>query len=151
MLIFSKETGVAMSAQSIRKRIAHITREIGALQAELDRASFASSEQGERHRLIEKYLTPDMLADLKAAVENLRLFVWKYLEAAAQKCSSPDVDLNLQSYRIQRATELLRSLGPATETRPEELSFFERIQNIAHVAIEKYENSIDGRRRTGSR
>ena len=142
MLFWAKET--VMRPEEITKRIQHITEEIRTLQQSLDELSNTGSE-AERHHLIEDCLQPEMIVDFKAAVDNLRIFLWSYLEAAARQSGGQVMDYALQAYRIRRATEMLEMLNKTAQRAGEPLpvvcSFFERIQNIAHLALEKHENS----------
>jgi hypothetical protein len=137
-----------MRAEEITKRIRHITEEISTLQLSLDELNRPDAEI-EKRRLIEDCLQPDMIVNFKAAVDNMRLFLWEYLEAAARQSGGQGMDYALQAYRIRRATEMLETLNRTAqrpgETLPAVCSFFERIQNIAHIALEKHENSQNRR------
>src|SRR5579864_453886 len=132
-----------MSADQITQRIQHITNEIKSLQESLDQLSTSERLENEKHRLISECLWPDMIVDLKSAVDNMRLFLWDYLETSAQHANGTANDYALQTHRMRRATEMLEMLNRTTlrGPMPEVCSFFERIENIAHLAMEKYENS----------
>ena len=131
-----------MRPEEITIRIQHITDEIRLLQQSLDQLS---SSESEKHHLIEDCLQPEMIVDFKAAVDNLRVFLWSYLEGAARQSGGLGMDYALQAYRIRRATEMLETLNQTAQREGESLpavcSFFERIQNIAHLALEKHQNS----------
>ncbi len=132
-----------MRADFIAERIQRVTEDLRTIQAELSGLSTEAHLLEEKHLLVEKLLRPDMLADLKTAVDNLRRFLWDYLDLAAGESGKKGADYALQSYRLQRVTEMLRSLEHRTahegfEPLPEQYSFFEEIQHIAHDAMEKY-------------
>ena len=139
-----------MRADQITQRIQHITKEIKTLQESLDQIRTSERLEEEKHRLVGECLSPEMIVDLKSSVDNLRLFLWDYLEASARHPSGLTSDYALQAYRMRRATEMLEMLNRSTlrsgEPLPEVCSFFERIQNVAHMAMQKYENSQQNRR-----
>src|SRR5215813_6554878 len=73
-------------------------------------------------------LNVGLLMALKGAVDNMRLMLWDYIEAASE-VDSHGVRAEMESQRVKRMTqflELLRErLGRSTEQEP--LSFIERI------------------------
>ncbi|HLJ86574.1 MAG TPA: hypothetical protein VKZ53_07105 [Candidatus Angelobacter sp.] len=132
-----------MKADQLELRIRRITEDLKAVQAGLSQLGNESCMEQEKHRLIETLLGPSMLIDLKAAVDNMRQFLWDYLEAAAQ-ASGEHADYAFQAYRLQRVTQMLRCLrqqnGNAENSHlPEDHSLFEEIQIIADHAVEKHE------------
>lgn len=137
-----------MQAQKIAEQIQRITGEIEALQRSLGELNSTPME-GERRILVEECLQPEMVVNFKAAVDNMRLFLWEYLEAAARQTGDRDMDYALQAYRIRRATEMLETLNRTAQRENEVLpavsSFFERIENVADQAMQKHENSQDRR------
>ena len=134
-----------MQAQQIAEHIQRITGEIQALQRSLDELSSASLE-GEKYLLVEECLQPEMIVNFKTAVDNVRLFLWDYLESTVRQTGDWHMDYALQSYRMRRAAEMLETLNrtPQRENEPPPVcSFFERIQNVAHQAMRKHEGSQD--------
>jgi hypothetical protein len=73
-------------------------------------------------------LNVGLLMALKGAVDNMRLMLWDYIEAASE-VDPHNVRAEMESQRVKRMTqflELLRErLGRSTEQEP--LSFIERI------------------------
>jgi len=73
-------------------------------------------------------LNVDMLTELKAAVDDMRLLLWQYIETASQVRPQMVRD-GMESQRLQRVTkflQLLRNrLGPTVDEEP--VSFIERI------------------------
>jgi len=132
-----------MRADQITQQIQQITKGIKALQESLDQLSTSERLEDEKHRLVSECLWPELIVDLKSAVDNMRLFLWDYLESCAPHPNGTATDYAVQAYRMRRATEMLEMLNRATLRGPvpEVCSFFERIENIAHMAMEKYENS----------
>jgi hypothetical protein len=132
-----------MRADQITQQIQQITKGIKALQESLDQLSTSERLEDEKHRLVSECLWPELIVDLKSSVDNMRIFLWNYLESCAPHPNGTATDYAIQAYRMRRATEMLEMLNRATlkASVPEVRSFFERIENIAHVAMEKYENS----------
>ena len=73
-------------------------------------------------------LNVDLLTSLKSAVDDMRLLLWNYIEAAS-KADARLLQNELEAQRVQRMTqflELLRErLGRAPEQQP--VSFIEKI------------------------
>jgi hypothetical protein len=91
--------------------------------------------------------TDEALADTAAVVElknyldNLRHFVWAYLEAQSQE-GLGDIESTLQNYRMKRVTEMLRVLRTQIEdidpgSSPEAPSFFEELVLAADTVYDK--------------
>lgn len=73
-------------------------------------------------------LNVNLLAELKGAVDNMRLLLWKYIETASV-LDPQVVQEGLETQRLRRVTEFLQllrdRLGQAPNEQP--LSFIERI------------------------
>ncbi len=73
-------------------------------------------------------LKVDLLTELKGAVDNMRLMLWKYIETASL-IDPQAVQDGLESQRLRRVTEFLQllrdRLGKSEDNQP--LSFIERI------------------------
>ena len=124
-----------MQAEQFKQRILSMSEAIRRFQKELEQLNLEAAEQGENCLVIEKFLGPETLIHLKESVDNLRQYLQGYLETAARESSRPGVEYALQSYRIQRIAEMLRSLQH--EQAPAR-SFFERMHTIAENAMEKH-------------
>ena len=73
-------------------------------------------------------LNVDLLAELKGAVDNMRLLLWKYIETASV-LDPQVVQEGLEMQRLRRATEFLQLLRDRLGHLPNEqpVSFIERI------------------------
>lgn len=73
-------------------------------------------------------LNVNLLADLKGAVDNMRLLLWKYIETASE-IDPQRVQEDLETQRLRRVTEFLQllreRLGRVPDEQPQ--SFIERI------------------------
>jgi hypothetical protein len=128
----------------VTARIRRVTDDLRALQEQLDVA--AHQARAQRDKVLDELVDGDLLNDLKSAVDNVRHFLWAYIEATTQ---NPDELKNaIQGYRMQRVTEMLRVLrehdGPDMHDIPEARSFFEEINNIAHATVERYKDKEKG-------
>jgi hypothetical protein len=73
-------------------------------------------------------LNVNLLAELKGAVDNMRLLLWKYIETAS--AMDPQVvQEGLETQRLRRVTEFLQLLRDRLGHMPNEqpISFIERI------------------------
>lgn len=73
-------------------------------------------------------LNVNLLAELKGAVDNMRLLLWKYIETASV-LDPQVVQEGLETQRLRRVTEFLQLLRDRLGQPPNEqpLSFIERI------------------------
>jgi hypothetical protein len=73
-------------------------------------------------------LNVDLLTDLKNAVDDMRLLLWKYIETASETDPQKIQD-GLDAQRLHRVTKFLQllrdRLGPSSDDQP--VSFIERI------------------------
>jgi len=73
-------------------------------------------------------LNVDLLTELKTAVDDMRLLLWKYIETASE-ANPQKVQDGLDSQRLQRVTKFLQllrdRLGSSSDDQP--VSFIERI------------------------
>jgi hypothetical protein len=73
-------------------------------------------------------LNVDLLAELKGAVDNMRLLLWKYIETASE-LDPGKVQEGLEAQRLRRVTEFLQLLRDrlvhGTDQQP--VSFIEKI------------------------
>ena len=131
----------------ITERIARVTDELRIIQRQLDEST---RRVAARQEMVDSLVAGDLLNDLKSAVDNMRQFLWSYIEATAE--GPEEMKTAIQGYRMQRVTEMLRVLRESDE---EELhktkyahSFFEEINNIAHEAVDRYKEEEADQRRT---
>lgn len=73
-------------------------------------------------------LNVDLLAQLKSAVDNMRLLLWKYIETASA-LDPKRVQEGLESERLRRTTEFLQRLRQRLGHAPNQgpVSFIEKI------------------------
>jgi hypothetical protein len=73
-------------------------------------------------------LNVDLLAELKTAVDDMRLLLWQYIEAASE-IDPQNVREGMETQRLRRVTKFLQvlreRLGHVVEEQP--VSFIERI------------------------
>jgi hypothetical protein len=120
----------------ITARIRRVTEDLQVLHRYLDAAARDATERTE---VVDEVLDGGLMNDLKAAVDNVRHFLWSYIEATTQ--DPADLRSALQGYRMQRVTEMLRVLRENDSElgrSPLAHSFFEEINSIADRAIERY-------------
>ena len=81
------------------------------------------------------------VVELKNYLDNLRHYVWAYLEAQQQE-GGADLDATLQNYRMKRVAEMLRALrAQLDEIEPAEApdapSFFKELMLSAEAVYDK--------------
>ena len=122
--------------KEMRVRVRRITEDLNALLKEL------STSQGVNvGELIEEILTVEVMQDFKASVDAMRHLLWVYIEAASRASDgSHDINLAVQSLRLQRATEMLKGLReggvPISTQYPEGRTFVAQVQAV----VEYYSN-----------
>ncbi len=118
--------------EELATRIRRIAGELEAVQEQLNDAAL--------HPQTSQLALPfEDIRDFKLAVDNMRNFLWSYLEAGAM----PDWESTVQTFRMQRATDMLRSVRTQLEQHldagaPETHSFFEEINSLANVVVDKH-------------
>ncbi len=93
-------------------------------------------------KIVDEVLQLDLVREFKSSIDEMRMFLWEYFQAAVTKCSN-EPERALQEFRLKRATEMLRSLQdymafPATPEGIEVRSLFERIQELADLTVERH-------------
>lgn len=127
----------------VTARIRRVTEDLRVVQDELNEA--AHQAQAQRDKVLDELVGGELLNDLKSAVDNVRHFLWAYIEATTQ--NPEDLKSAIQGYRMQRVTEMLRVLRddtPDMSAIPEAHSFFEEINSIAHKTVERYKQNEKG-------
>ena len=107
-------------------QIKTLTTELTAMHSELYWLAMQAKDVASRETPSE--LNFELLADLKTAVDNMRLLLWDYIEVAST-LDPKRVQEGMEVQRVRRATEFLQllrgRLGRAPEQEP--VSFIERI------------------------
>ncbi len=122
----------------INIRIRRITEDLKAVQAELHKITFFDATP-EQMAIVDELLGAGLLGDFKNAVDQIRQYLWAYVEASA--ASGRDLTTAIQGLRLQRVTEMLRVLredmdDPSLAAVPGSRSFFEEISAIADKTVE---------------
>ncbi len=132
-------------AQSIHRAI----DDLKVIKAELEAAADPKAPAQEKNRVIQDTQAMPMLRDLKTLVDHMRHLLWAYMEANASSghASAHDVQAKLQSVRMQRVTEMLKTLQPdvaaeSTAALPEAATFFELIHDIAHTTVDRHQGPL---------
>jgi hypothetical protein len=97
-------------------RIRRVTEDLQAIQEELSRAADPNADPGERNAVMEEMLNAEMIDRFKASVDQMRVLLFSYIEAAASRGHQTVYD-TLQAIRMRRVTEMLKILQPAVENR----------------------------------
>jgi hypothetical protein len=125
---------------SIRERMRRITHELNGMREEL-----TTLERSGVRELIEEMLTVEVTRDFKTSVDAVRHLLWVYIEAVAQPKEAGAVDYEVQSLRLQRAIEILRSLreGSVPANANGHLSFVDHVSAM----VDSYSSEPAGARR----
>lgn len=131
-------------------RIRRVTMDLQQILAELDRAAHSGDSAEYRERIQRELLVPGVVNDFKTAVDDMRMMLWTYM-SAAPSTSGPDMSLKsvearLQQVRMQRVTDMLKTLKPdvtsdTATALPEHATFLELIHDIASNTIERHGNA----------
>lgn len=114
----------------IGSNITRVTEDLNGLLRKL-----STARGPEVARLIEQALTLEVMRDFKQAVDAMRHLLWIYIEAAS-RATSGDINHSIHCLRLQRATEILRSLReggvPISRQLPEGRSFIEQVEALVN-------------------
>jgi len=97
-------------------RIRRVTEDLQAIQDQLTRAAEPGAHPQMRNVLMDELLHAELIDRFKHSVDQMRLLLFSYIEAAASEGRVTVYD-TLQSIRMRRVTEMLRVLQPAVEGR----------------------------------
>ncbi len=121
-----KESRTHTDINKLVNHLRELTTEITAVHREL--YWLALQEQDVSAKETPAELNIDLLAELKGAVDNMRIMLWKYIETASE-IDPQKVQDGLESQRLRRVTEFLQLLRDRLVQAPEQqpMSFIERI------------------------
>ena len=126
-------------------RIRRAIDDLQAIKNQLEAAADPRASQG-KDRILQDPETMPRLRELKTLVDHMRHLLWAYMEAesAAGGATAASVEAKLQSVRMQRVTEMLKTLQPdvgseSTAALPEASTFFDLIQDIAHSTVDRHQ------------
>lgn len=97
-------------------RIRRVTEDLQAIQEELSKAAEPGAHPEMRNVLMEELLNAELIDRFKSSVDQMRVLLFSYIEAAASQGRYTVYD-TLQSIRMRRVTEMLRVLQPTVEGR----------------------------------
>jgi hypothetical protein len=120
------QTGTPRDMGGLVSHLKELTTELTAVHNEL--YWLAMQTQDARGQNTPADLNVNLLAELKGAVDNMRLLLWKYIETAS--VLDPEmVREGLEAQRLRRVTEFLQLLRDRLGHMPDEQpqSFIERI------------------------
>jgi hypothetical protein len=127
------------SQQDINALVNHLrelTDELTAVHSELYWLAMRAQDVTDKETSAE--LKVDLLTDLKGAVDNMRLMLWNYIEAAS--VVDPDgVREGIEHQRVRRTTEFLELLRNRLSHNSDEepVSFIERISASVNKQLRK--------------
>ncbi len=121
--------------EDLTELMRHVRQDLARLQESLNWAAMQRNEEGGPP-------TPagvgfEEITAFKGAIDDMRHFLWAYIEGLSKG------DYALQTFRMQRATEMLRALRNDMETSPmppapETHTFFEALNRIAGEILAKH-------------
>jgi hypothetical protein len=117
-----------------------VTDDLRVIQEELQRLASESGDHEQHSKIVDQLLDMEMISEFKLAVDNVRQYLWAYIELTTQR-SGGNVDYTLQSFRLQRITEMLKVLrehGDELPNLPEARTFFEEITKITNTTVDSY-------------
>jgi hypothetical protein len=106
-------------------RVRHVRQELGAIAEQLNRAA---PEVTHANLIPEPEVAEDLLA-LKAAIDEMRAFLWAYFEAARQS------QISAEQGTVPANLDLSEHSDPEEAC---EGSFFEKVQSLATTVVEKH-------------
>ncbi len=126
--------------QEVVERMRRVSEDLREIRKRLEEVCKAESADA---RVLEEVLKLDLIREFKNSIDQIRLFLWSYFQAAVDKYESGPDDRTLQEFRLRRAIELLRGIQeeismPMTPAQLEVKSLFERLQNLADITVEKH-------------
>jgi hypothetical protein len=129
-------TGNRKDFNELVGQIKTLTTELTAMHSELYWLAMQAKDVASRETPSE--LNFEALADLKTAVDNMRLLLWDYIEVAST-LDPKKVQEGMEVQRVRRATEFLNllrgRLGRAPEQEP--MSFIERINAAVKKSLKE--------------
>jgi len=105
-----------------------LTNALNAVHGDLYWLAMQSPDADKKESVPAAEINVNLLAELKAAVDDMRLLLWQYIETASET-NPQTVSEGLETQRLRRVTKFLQvlreRLGHAVEEQP--VSFIERI------------------------
>jgi len=115
-----------------------LTKALNALHGDLYWLAMQAPEGTEKQAVPAAEIRVDLLAGLKSAVDDMRLLLWQYLEAASA-LDPESVRDGVEAQRLHRVTKFLQllrdRLGQAPSDDEQPLSFIERISATVNKSL----------------
>ena len=117
-----------------------LTNALNALHSDLYWLAMQAPESSEKPAVPAAELDVELLAGLKSAVDDMRILLWQYLEAASA-VDPAGVRDGIEAQKLHRVTKFLQLLRdrlahtPAVDQQP--LSFIERISEAVKKSLDE--------------
>jgi|SRR5215813_4629912 len=117
-----------------------LTNALNALHSDLYWLAMQTPESSEKPAAPAAELDVELLAGLKSAVDDMRILLWQYLEAASA-VDPAGVRDGIEAHKLHRVTKFLQLLRdrlahtPAVDQQP--LSFIERISEAVKKSLDE--------------
>lgn len=134
------ERHVSTDSNELVSHLKDLTNALNALHGDLYWLAMQAPESSETQSIPAAELDVNLLTGLKGAVDDMRLLLWQYLEAASV-LDPQSVRDGVEAQRLQRVTKFLQLLRdrlthpPVTDEQP--LSFIERISEAVKKSLEE--------------
>jgi hypothetical protein len=121
---------------TLSMRMEWVMQELAAIQEELNRMLVEDATNGSSPRLRTSTEDVEALRDLKSVVDQLRHFLWFYLQVVTEG-----------SETAERTMQLLRhaSKNPGTVNGANQLTFLERMNALTEYALVHYRDDGTGK------
>ena len=132
--------------KELTSKVQRVKGDLRTIQEQLELLNSPGTSTSERVQALDELLSVELLEEFKAAIDEMRSFLWSYLEAHAWQSEENAVSL-AESLRKQRAAEALRILHNGPDKHAKDDSVFQSIQDIAEATIKRHsEDPTDGSR-----
>jgi hypothetical protein len=134
------ERHVHTDSNELVSHLKDLTNALNALHGDLYWLAMQAPESSEKQSIPAAELDVNLLTGLKTAVDDMRLLLWQYLEAASV-LDPQSVRDGIEAQRLQRVTKFLQLLrdrlshSPVTDEQP--LSFIERISAAVKKSLDE--------------
>lgn len=120
--------------------IRRMTEDLRALQNAMQDAK-DQQPYGLHEHLLEQIISTQLAEEFKGALDQMRHFLWRYIEDFATRHRNGGFDGGMARNRLQLVSEMLRNLSqraaPVSSTLPETMSFFERVDSMVSERLQR--------------
>jgi hypothetical protein len=134
------ESHLRTNSNELVSHLKDLTNALNALHGDLYWLAMQAPESSEKPSTPAAELDVDLLTGLKTAVDDMRLLLWQYLDAASV-LDPQSVRDGIEAQRLHRVTKFLQLLrdrlshSPVSEEQP--LSFIERISAAVKKSLDE--------------